>query len=132
MNLYQVHGLLQTIAFLVLFPLGALIAYFRNSIGPGWKMFHVGIQLTATLFVFTAVTIVASIKRDKSTEKINKNHRILGRIVVITIVLQLLWAFFGRNVVNWDTWLTIHMLLSATIIIGGITNIVLGSQLIKN
>ena len=140
MNLYQIHGLFQVIAFIILFPLGAAIAYFRNSIGSIWRPLHIGIQLLAIAFVFIAYAIVkyANSKKksqsDKSYEEksINQIHKGLGYTVLVFIVLQLIWAFFGKLIVPWMTWYYIHMTLSALIILSGITNIIIAGIMIKS
>jgi hypothetical protein len=133
MNLYYLHGLLQTIAFFVLFPLGALIAYFREHVGSNWKVFHVSIQLLATLLVFSAVIIVISIKKGNKQDKpiINKVHTKLGPLIVLVIIIQLVWAFLGRKLVDWTTWYNTHMILSGLIITGGITNVILGMKMMS-
>lgn len=58
MNLYKVHGLLQFIAFFILFPVRAIVAGLRERIGASWRTIHVSTQLLATLLVFAAVSIV--------------------------------------------------------------------------
>ena len=135
MNLYQIHGLFQVIAFIILFPLGAAIAYFRNRIGPLWRPLHIGIQLLAIAFVFIAYAIVkyANSKKKSSEKKsINQIHKGLGYTVLVFIVLQLIWAFFGKWIVPWMTWYYIHMTLSALIIISGITNIIVAGIMMKS
>lgn len=135
MNLYQIHGLFQVIAFIILFPLGAAIAYFRNSIGSIWRPLHIGIQLLAIAFVFIAYAIVkyANSKKKSSEKKsINQIHKGLGYTVLVFIVLQLIWAFFGKWIVPWMTWYYIHMTLSALIIISGITNIIVAGIMMKS
>lgn len=128
--MYKIHALLQVISFGILFPTGALIAAFRNSIGESWRKWHVGIQLTAVALVFAAVTIV-HIGNDNDEKKNHDSpwlrfHKIVGSTVVLLIVLQLLWAFFARRLVDWDNWLHIHMLLSGAIITLGIANVYIG------
>ena len=135
MNMYQLHGLLQVIAFGVLFPLGALIALFRDSVGDSWRKYHVIIQLAATIMVFAAVTVVHMgdpKDRPKMDASALKYHKIIGPTVVLLIVAQLLWAFKGRDLVEYVTWLNIHMVLSASIITLGLTNIYLGWKMTKH
>ena len=124
---YEAHALLQSIAFLLLFPLGALVALFRNKIGYGWKTTHITLQLTASAMVFLAVYLMAT--RPNKKESVEKqNHRLLGKTIVGLIVFQLVWAFVGRRVVDYGTWLWIHMVLSVGIIAGGWTNLWLGAK----
>jgi SNF family Na+-dependent transporter len=141
-SVYEVHALLQVIAFGVLFPTGALIAAFRESIGESWRKWHVGIQLTAVALVFVAVTIVhlGDGKKEKEDDKKNKTtdttnwlrfHKIVGPIVVLLILVQLVWAFFARQLVVWGTWLHIHMLLSGAIITLGLANVYIGWRMTR-
>jgi uncharacterized membrane protein YozB (DUF420 family) len=143
-SVYEVHALLQVIAFGVLFPTGALIAAFRESIGESWRKWHVGIQLTAVALVFVAVTIVHigdGKKGEKEEDKQKKEkqtdsrwlrfHKIVGPIVVLLILVQLVWAFLARRLVEWGTWLHIHMLLSGAIITLGLANIYIGWRMTR-
>ena len=137
MNYYLVHGLLQFIAFVILFPIGATIAWFRESIGPSWKGYHIFFQLTGAFTVFVAILSILYAKsqseKKKSEEQkeniFRKIHKILGPIVVTVVFVQILWAFYGRHYVEWMTWYQIHILFSLVIIIGGISNVLLGLQM---
>lgn len=138
MNISAVHGSMQAIAFLLLFPIGGLVAVMRRHIGPGWYKYHVIFQLLATFTVFAAVgvqlykwhlrrgTNVAT-KKTPSTKMIT--HVLLGSAVSILLIIQLLWAFFGRRWVEWMTWYNVHVALAAVILAGGISNLWLGWQL---
>jgi cytochrome b561 len=137
MSPYQIHGLLQSIVFLVLFPLGASIALFRRIIGSRWRVMHVSIQLTAITLFMIAISIayyMGNIK-NKNTKKhdrqINKLHRYMGRFIFVVIVLQLFWAYQGRKIVSWKVWYYIHMLLSSIIIFSGITNIFIARKMMS-
>jgi len=136
MNLYQVHGLMQAIVFLILYPLGALTALFRNYIGPKWRPIHIGIQLTATFLFIIAISLALYLgfnripSKDKDTT-IQKLHRALGRTIAGIIALQIFWAYYGRNYVDWMTWYYIHMTLSSLIILGGFTNIYIARKMLK-
>ena len=107
MNLYKLHGLLQMLAFLILFPIGALIALFRDKVGSNWKIFHVTIQMIAILTVVTAYIIIKIAqskhknKKQKPKQLINKIHIATGYTVGTFIILQLFWAFFGKSLVDW-------------------------------
>jgi len=136
-DLYQIHGLLQFSIFVILFPLGALIALMRNYIGESWRRFHVGIQLTAVALFVIAISMAIYMgrkypKKIKDESPTRKLHKILGRIIAIIIALQLLWAYKGRNYVDWTLWYYIHMGLSASIILLGWTNITLAIRMKKN
>lgn len=77
MNPYKIHGICQVIAFAVLFPLGALIAVFRNQIGPGWLKWHIIFQLSASVFVLIAASAIGyavwknwNMKQNKSVKNV--------------------------------------------------------------
>jgi len=135
MSPFQIHGIIQLLVFLILFPIGATIAFLRDKIGPSWRRIHVSIQLTAVTLYLIAVSIAFYANHQRKVDKprsfINQLHRWLGRTVGTLILLQVIWAFFGRQWVMWDTWYTIHMTLSASIILGGITNIIIAFIMMK-
>lgn len=133
MSPYQIHGMLQGIVFLILYPLGALIALLRNQIRPSWRPYHVGIQLTASILFFIAISIVAyaSYGKPKKESTIRNLHRWNGRLIALLIITQLFWAYQGRNYVEWMTWYYVHMSLSASIILLGWTNIYLARMILK-
>ena len=134
MTVFQVHGLLQVLAFAVLFPVGALVALFRQNIGDRWRKIHVTIQLIAVACVFVAVTIVhlGASSHPKTDTSLVKYHRIIGPTVVFLICLQLLWAVYGKHAVDdWNTWLRIHMINSVCIISLGLVNMYIGWKMQK-
>lgn len=130
---YQIHGLIQSLVFLILYPLGALIALLRNYIGPSWKIYHVSIQLTASLLFFIAISIIAytTYGKPKKESTYRTIHRWNGRLIATLIVFQLFWAYQGRNYVEWMTWYWVHMSLSASIILLGWSNIYLAKIILK-
>lgn len=132
MNLYKIHGLLQLLAFLILFPIGGLIAVMRNSIGPKWLAYHIFFQVSAAICVFTAAALAAYAgKKKHHNEKdhkepiVNTLHIWFGRIIVTLVFLQLLWAFIARHFVGPTIWYMIHVTMAAIIILGGFTQIFL-------
>lgn len=138
MNLYQLHGLLQMIAFLILFPIGAMIALFRDKVGSNWKLFHVGTQIIAICVVIAAYIVIKYAKSKQKNKKhndkdlINKIHITIGYTIGILIAIQVAWAYLGKRIVDWSTWYTIHMILSACIIVGGIINIIVAYIMMKS
>lgn len=138
-NLSAIHGAMQAIAFLVLFPIGGLIALLRRNIGPGWVKYHVFFQLLATFTVFAAGGVqlykwyLRSLERKdeatKTTRKLSKKlltHIILGSVVSVLLLIQIIWAYFGRRFVEWTIWYNIHIALASLILSGGIANLWLG------
>lgn len=144
MNLSHLHGNLQRLAFLVLFPIGGAIAMFRHKIGPGWLRYHVFFQVTATLVVFFAAGIQVykwSQKKkieyteggEEGAEPVKRAippmlmaHIVLGSMVGILLIIQLLWAFFARRYIAWHVWYYIHVTLAVFILAGGLGNLFIG------
>ena len=136
-NLFAIHGILQLITFAVLFPLGILIAIFRERVGPNWFKLHVGIQITGSLTLLSALIIVSIAKKQKQKEDNDSithlpAHVIVGRIVVILVILQLIWAIAFRHIIPRPIWFAIHMVLATGIITVGWTNLYLGYRHYKN
>ena len=135
MSIYTIHKSLQALAFLVLFPLGALTALLRQRIGPSWLMWHIGFQLTASIAVFSAVAIVVFLKPSKQKEeeheenKFNKLHKIIGPLVTLLIVMQLAWAFGGKGIVSLNTWYVLHVVFAILIVGLGWTNLYIGYRM---
>ena len=66
-NLFAIHGILQILTFVILFPLGALIALFREQVGKNWFILHISIQILASLTVFIALIIINIAIKNKET-----------------------------------------------------------------
>lgn len=144
LNLFMIHGILQVIAFAILFPLGILVAIFRDYVGDRWFMYHVTLQLTATAAVFVAVAIAAVAiaastkkkEKEKEENKTPKNktstHVIVGFVLVGLICLQILWAMYFRHIVPRPIWYVIHMILATVIILLGWANLYLGYRHYQN
>lgn len=141
-NLTELHGWMQRIAFLVLFPIGGAIALFRHKIGDGWLKYHVFFQLLATCVVYAAIGVQLykwHLRKQQQSPKEQKKpikfspllltHVILGSIVSGVILLQIIWAYVGRRYVFWTTWYYVHVALACVIVVGGITNLYLGHKI---
>jgi predicted permease len=122
-----IHIMLQTLAFFVLFPLGVIIAAFRSVIGQSWLFWHVCFQLLGSVCVVAAVMVISM--ASKKHHNHTYTHRLLGKVVVSLIVIELIWAFIGRRIVPWNVWLTIHVVLATLILACGWANIYLGVKM---
>lgn len=125
---FAIHGILQLVIFLGLYPMGALVAIFRESIGPSWRRLHISLQMTASLlFLLSAGIVGYGLQRSnvsvQDMKPIMKTHIYLGRTLVVLVLAQLLWAFYGRRLVDWTRWYSVHMMFSAMILLGGWINI---------
>ncbi len=128
MNLFHIHGILQIIIFAVLYPLGAVIALMRQTIGPSWRRYHVGIQLVATTMLFISITLVSfaihyTPSSAKTDSHILRHHILIGRIIIALVAIQLFWAYLARSYLPWTVWYYIHIVISFAIITGGLYNI---------
>lgn len=141
-TLYTVHALLQAKAFLVLFPIGIIIALCKTFIGPSWFMLHIIFQSLGVFCVFAAIAFMAYAQylKNKTKEPNSKTpeiskpiptHVIVGIIIVCLIIAQLIWAVFLRHVINREIWVLIHIILAILILGLGWTNLYLGYNLYK-
>lgn len=128
MNLFAVHGILQLIAFGVLFPLGVLVALFREYVGPRWFILHMSLQSAATILMVIAITIAgfAGSSEKEHVEIHVPTHIIVGYTLVGLVCAQIIWAVFFRHTVNRPLWYVIHMCFAAAIIGLGWLNVYLG------
>jgi hypothetical protein len=135
MNLYKIHALLNSIVFLFLFPVGILIAILRYYIGPIWIKLHIAFQLSGLLLLIisTIVIITASSanrkKEEKSESKNRKLHKFLGPIIILLVFTQVFWAYYGRNLLSYNTWLYSHSILGLTILGLGWYQVYLGKNM---
>ena len=131
-NLYELHGILQFIAFVVLFPLGILVAVFRNTIGSTWFVIHVTLHSAAILTLIAALVCIgiATYNKNRLESQDTKIqiplHVILGYIVVGLVFSQIVWAVGLRHVVPRPTWLFVHGILAISILATGWINLYLG------
>lgn len=135
--LYTLHGLLQEIAFLVLFPIGIIIALCKLYIGSKWFILHILFQTVGIVCVISAVLIMAYAKylekpTNKSSRKSIPLHVYIGIAIVILILFQVVWAVLMRDKIDRNIWTRIHIILASIILILGWTNLYLGYKLYKN
>lgn len=136
-SLLGVHAILQSTAFLIVFPLGAIVALYRDRIGASWFRYHVALQTLGTLLVVVAVSLAIAYrvtdKHDHKEEpsRTKKRHRTNGYVVVSVLAAQWLWAVFMRGLIPWGIWLNAHMLLAVLLVSLGFYQIYLGSQLVQ-
>jgi len=143
-KLYTFHALLQATAFLILFPIGIIIALTKTYIGSNWFILHIIFQSLGVFCVFAAIALMAYAQylknKDKNKESNSKTldenkpisiHVIIGIIIVCLIIFQLLWAIFLRHTINREIWVLIHIILAILILCLGWTNLYLGYKLYR-
>jgi len=137
LNLFAIHGILQVLTFVILFPIGIFIALFREKIGKNWFILHVTIQSLASLNVFLALIVInialknkeKKEKKEKEDTESNKKpslHVRIGTVIIYLVIFQLLWATIMRHIISRPIWYIIHILTAITIIILGWINIYYG------
>ncbi len=147
-TLYTFHALLQATAFLILFPLGIIIALTKTYIGSNWFILHIIFQSLGVFCVFIAISLIVYAQylknknktKDKNKESNSKTldenkpisiHVIIGIIIVCLIIFQLIWAIFLRHTINREIWVLIHIILAILILCLGWTNLYLGYKLYR-
>lgn len=141
MNLYLLHGILNSFVFLVLFPIGALIAVFRNRLGPNWLKYHILFQISGVVLLMVSGSIIlyahAHSAKDGKPDDDNKpehktsRHAIFGIAVFALVAAQIMWAYFGKKIVDWSVWLNIHTVLASVLLLVGWYQVFLGARLYK-
>lgn len=137
MKLYTIHGVLQVIAFLILYPLGFAMVLLQR-----YRM-HAIIQVTASLIVLAAVVLAvlasslggkqeAPTPADREAANTRSAHRMLGGMVAFLIVLQLVWALGMHGRVSWSAWYPVHVTLALGVVLGGWLNLYLAYRFLRD
>lgn len=133
MNLYQIHGIINSTVFLLLLPIGIIIAALRNYIGPEWLKWHVFFQLTSVILLIISGSLVFYANRNhKKQKEISKNrklHKIIGPTILSLLFLQIFWAYYGKYLVSYNIWLMIHAGFGISILGLGWYQIYLGKNM---
>jgi hypothetical protein len=130
-SLFMWHGMLQVLAFGILFPAGMAVAFLRHRIGPAWLRWHVALQVSGTTAVAIAIALaILGRHPHKSHEgSLSNKHKTLGRIIVLLLALQFAWAYLGRRYAPWSMWLAMHAFLGVSIVVAGWGNIYLAHRM---
>jgi hypothetical protein len=86
----KIHGILMFISFLVLTPIGSVLARFGKALGPLWFRLHIALQTLAMLLVFAGLNLAVQFVtlRDPSSPHFNSAHAKLGIIVFIALLFS--------------------------------------------
>lgn len=124
MSLYIVHGIVQTIA-LILLSVGLYYAIKRPE---GWFFKH-----RAFMFSFYVLIFIGALIALYQTEWLSKKrptlsmiHGIIGLTLLILVTMQVGWAIVVRKHVEGSTFLGLHRLLAGGIVMLAITSLILG------
>lgn len=140
-RLIKVHGIMMTIAFLFIFPMGAMLVRFFSHLHHVFR-WHRPLQVTGFLTVIAAITciFIAANKSPPGPFPISASkHGVLGVILFSALVLQIcigIFIFHTFDITRADrprlrlvitTWM--HRLWGYTILICGLVQIHLGMTL---
>jgi len=86
----KIHGILMFISFLVLTPIGSVLARFGKALGPLWFRLHIALQTLAMLLVFAGLNLAVQFVtlRDPSSPHFNSAHAKLGIIVFLALLFS--------------------------------------------
>ncbi|KAI9241548.1 MAG: hypothetical protein BYD32DRAFT_448578 [Podila humilis] len=139
--LVQVHGILMTIAFLFIFPMGAILVRFFSHLHHVFR-WHRPLQVSGFLIVIAAFAciFIAAYKSPQGPPKISAStHAEFGVILVTAMVLQIcigIFIFHTFDISRADrprlrlvitTWM--HRFWGYIVLIGGLIQINLGMTL---
>ncbi|KAG0011800.1 S-methyl-5-thioribose-1-phosphate isomerase, partial [Entomortierella chlamydospora] len=115
-RLVKVHASLMSIAFLLLFPTGAIIVRFFSHLDHVFK-FHRPIQVTGFLFVISGIgCILGAVYNtpDGPPEITETSHSLLGLIIFIALILQICYGIYIYHAYNpsVDVQKTAHQVLT--------------------
>ena len=120
--MWHLHGLIMTVAFLILYPMGAILI--RSGESRAFN-FHWTTQAFASVFV--ALGAVIGVMQSRS---ISVTHQYIGFAIIASIGMQILLGW--RQHVRWlgtksRSWFsTGHVWLGRTLLAAGYVNLVLG------
>ena len=123
--MWHLHGLIMTLAFLALYPIGAILI--RSGDSRAFN-FHWTTQAFASVFVALGAVIGVS-----QSSSISVTHQYLGFAIMASIGLQILLGW--RQHVKWLTtkskslFNTVHIWLGRMVLGAGYLNLVLGMML---
>ncbi|KAF9112371.1 hypothetical protein BGX27_003477 [Mortierella sp. AM989] len=136
-QLVKAHGILMTIAFLLIFPSGAIIVRFFGHLQHVFR-WHRPIQVTGFLTVIAAFCciLVAVYKTPEGPPPLNEStHSILGVALLCALILQITFGIYIFHTFNPSVDLQkafhrvttmIHRLWGYSILIGGVIQVKLG------
>ena len=122
------HGVLASLAFVILFPAGAITI--RLASFPGVVWLHAAFQIFAYLVYIAAFGLGVYIASEM--EMLDHHHPIIGIVVFIAILLQPVFGFLHHSLYkkyqSRTLWSYVHIWLGRTSITLGIINGGLGLQ----
>ncbi|KAG0306285.1 S-methyl-5-thioribose-1-phosphate isomerase [Dissophora globulifera] len=134
-RLVRAHGIMMTVAFLFIFPIGAFLVRFFSHLHHVFR-WHRPLQVTGFLTVFAALgCVLASVYSDPDgAPMVNEtSHSLFGVILITALVLQVCIGIFifhtfnpnrDPNKIHVPTWM--HRIWGYAVLIGGLVQVNLG------
>ncbi|KLJ08563.1 hypothetical protein EMPG_15991 [Blastomyces silverae] len=129
----KAHGVVMSIAFVIIFPLGALFVRTQKIKGGVW--IHAACQLIG--WILTIAGLATGIRVGKILDRLHNNaHTILGTAIIALLLLQPLIGFVHHRKFMMTQrpgpWTRFHVWYGRVLILLGMTNGGLGLQLADN
>ncbi|KAK1142236.1 DOMON domain-containing protein frrs1L [Aspergillus melleus] len=129
----KAHGIVMSLAFTVMMPLGVLAIRFLRVKGTIWV--HVVWQMLSWILMLAG--LATGIRVGKILDRLHNNaHTILGTIIVVLLLLQpfigLIHHFRFRKTQRPGKWTRLHVWYGRVLILLGIINGGLGLELAAN
>jgi len=123
------HIYFTMIAFVLMFPFGAILAMLRFQ---GWFKFHVGLQIAGSVVAFVGLAL-GEVNRDaRQLPLFGSVHGIFGCALGVALLAQVGIATIVRpgqgNKPVQETWFASHKLLAGFLLLGGPSNCIVGTQ----
>lgn len=124
-TIFKVHGVFQLLAVLSLF----VGLYYALAKPKDWFTYHRALMITfVTMATLGALTALITVEyRGTKPSNLSKIHGLLGVSLILIAWLQLTWAIILRKFVERSTYLAVHRVLAATLVILAISTAILGA-----
>ncbi|KAH6701289.1 integral membrane protein [Leptodontidium sp. MPI-SDFR-AT-0119] len=131
--LAKAHGLVMSIAFVVAFPLGALLIQVLKSKRRVW--IHISLQLVGWVLMLTG--LATGIRVGKILDRLHSNaHTVLGTVIVVLLLFQPFIGFIHHRrflaTKKRSAWTYAHIWYGRILMLLGIVNGGLGLRLAGN
>ncbi|KAF4213538.1 hypothetical protein CNMCM8980_007796 [Aspergillus fumigatiaffinis] len=129
----KAHGILMSVAFILIFPLGATVLRLVKSKHAVW--IHAGIQLTGWALMLGG--LATGLRVGKILDRLHNNaHTVFGTVIVVLMLIQPFlgaihhWVYIRKK--TRTALAPVHVWMGRVLIILGIVNGGLGLQLADN
>ena len=130
-TLKRVHGILNTISWGILLPLGVIFArYLRPILDPAWFYIHISFQTLG--YALGVIGWGLGMKLRSLTAAVHTSHQNIGFALIVFSTLQVLSLILrpGKDMKVRKFWNLYHYALGYSIIVLGIVNIFQGLNIL--